>query len=284
MHGLGDNIYQRAVVRRIPAPLWLETSWPELYSDLPVHFVRASTNLRTQKRNLMRQPAGRWEAAPHNARTLSNRYAGDDIRAGRSIISCMERALGLEPAPGPMVFDLPDTGLPPPVPGKRYVVVRPATVRDEWRADARNPHPEYLAWVCLQLQARGYTIVSVADLEDHKEWLVGQPPAADVVWHKGELPIQQLLALVRGATACVGGVGWLVPACMAAQVPMFCIYGGWGAYNAPHVICDPRLPTRWVYHALPDNFCTCADRFHKCDKDIAGLAEHFEAWIADAGI
>ena len=41
MKGLGDNIYQRAFVKRLPGPVYLETPWPELYEDLPgVKFVR----------------------------------------------------------------------------------------------------------------------------------------------------------------------------------------------------------------------------------------------------
>ena len=62
MWGLGDNIFSRPFVRAAARKydLYLETPWPELYADLDIKFVRGRRLLRTQQKNIARQPAERW--------------------------------------------------------------------------------------------------------------------------------------------------------------------------------------------------------------------------------
>ena len=77
MLGLGDNIYQRAFVKQLPAGTYIRTAWPELYEDLPVLPVRSFTTLRTQRKNEYRTQA----ASP------AARYAPDKtdfLRSGSS--------------------------------------------------------------------------------------------------------------------------------------------------------------------------------------------------------
>ena len=59
--GLGDNIFARPIVRACVAKydVWLETPWPELFEDLPIRFVAARRDLRTQMRNVARQSPAR---------------------------------------------------------------------------------------------------------------------------------------------------------------------------------------------------------------------------------
>lgn len=264
MKGLGDNIYQRAFLKGLKYPVWLETPWPELYSDLPlVKVVRPDTRLRTQAKNIRRH--SRWEHAPRG-RSIQVAYGTGGIIPG------MRNAFRANPA----AFDLPDFG-PSPVSG-RYVVVRPATVRTEWRADTRNPLPEYLASAAAEMRRRGFTVVSVADLQDGQEWALDPLPEADIRWHAGELPVEQLLALVRHAHAVVGGIGWIVPACIALQVPAWIVCGGQGGYNAPELITDPCMDLRRITFAVPDNFCRCTHKQHDCDKGISDYDARFAAW------
>lgn len=262
MKGLGDNLYQRAFVKALNGPVYIDTPWPEFYRDLPnVHFIRPDTKLRTQSKNITRQPA--WQSRPAHGATLAISYGSDGIIKG------MTAAFRVRP----LAFDLPDLG-PSPITGK-YVVVRPVTVRAEWRADTRNPDPWYIKEACLWAQARGYTIVSVADLEPGKEWLVGDNPYADVQFHKGELAVDQLMALIQGASAVIGGIGWIVPACLAAKVPAWVVCGGQGGFNAPELIC-PAGST--VTFSVPDKFCRCKLKEHNCDKRITNHAADFTSW------
>lgn len=265
MLGLGDNLYQRAAIREVPGEHHLITAWPQLYADLPrIHCVRPATRLRTQAKNVARADL-RWAQSPRR-RPQAVHYAG---RPG-SMLEGLCSAFGVRPRQ--VTFDAPSFAAPSREP---YVVVRPATVRSEWRADGRNPMPEYLARATEVLRRR-YRVVSVADLAPGREWALDPLPPADETYHAGELQIEQLLGLVAGASAVVGGVGWLVPAAVAYRVPMLLLYGGWGGPNGPHRIFDTRMDISLIEQALPDNFCLCANRSHACDKTISNLDEHLE--------
>lgn len=266
MKGLGDNIYQRAFIKQLPAGTWLETPWPELYQDLPgLHLLRPDTKLRTQLKNLQRHPASRWERRPRG-QVIQVAYGREGIFPGM--------AQRLRCAPG--VMDLPDFG-PPPVAGS-YVVVRPVTVRAEWRADTRNPLPEYIASAAAEMSRRGYRVVSVADLEPEKEWALEPLPPADVQYHSGELPVDKLLALVQGAAAVIGGIGWLLPAAIAASVPALIVCGGQGGFNAPELVTSPGMDLSRIEFAVPDNFCRCTQKQHGCDKRIANYDQRLADW------
>lgn len=267
MQGLGDNIYSRPFIKKLAAKgeIYLRTPWPELYSDIGgIHYLRPDTELRTQKKNAARFSG--WAPEPQGkARRI--RYGSEGIYLG------LRHSFGFE-APG---LDLPDFGRSP-ISG-RYVVVRPATVRDEWRADSRNPKPEYLDIAARHCQALGYQVVSVADL-CKAERLVGDPPSADVCFHEGELPVEQLLALVQHASAVIGGIGWLVPATIAAKVPAWIVCGGQGGYNAPELITNDGMDLYKIEFAMPDKFCRCVERFHECNKEISDYESKLAAWSA----
>lgn len=265
MRGLGDSLYARAFIKQLPGELYVDTPWPELLADLPnVHFIRPQTNLRTQAKNIARQ--GRtWETPPPRQPARQIRYGAEGIIQG------MTASFGV--APGE--FDLPPLPSPPMFARGKYVVVRPATVRSEWRADTRNPAPEYIAWAAAEAMRRGYRVISVADLQEGQEWGLDPMPPADVLYHKGELPVEQLLALVQGAAAVIGGIGWLVPAALAAKVPAWIICGGQGGYNAPELICPPDST---ITFAVPDNFCRCRLKTHNCDKRISDYDAKLAHW------
>ena len=268
MNGLGDGLFQRAFVKNLRAPVYLQTPWPELYSDIPgVHFVRSATRLRTQQKNLARQAATVWERQPSGAvRQIS--YGKEGIMNG------MRGAFGVEPAE----LDLPP--LPPsPVDGD-YVVVRPVTIRAEWVAESRNPLPEYVARAAAVAKDAGLTVVSVADLVPGVEWALDPLPVADIQYHAGELDVLNLLSLVANARAVIGGIGWIVPAVLAARVPAFIVCGGNGGFNAPALIAGPPLDSSRVHFAIPDRFCRCTVARHNCDKRISGFEKQIAAFAA----
>jgi len=262
MRGLGDNIYQRAFVKALKGPVSIDTPWPELYRDLPnVRFTRPVTNLRTQAKNIARHRD--WSARYPYGRQLSISYGDTGIVCG------MRQSFAVDP----VEMDMPDFGVP--LVDAPYVLVRPVTLRTEWMAMSRNPEPQYVAEAAAEAARRGYTVVSVADLEFGKEFIVGEPPPAHLEYHQGQLNVEQLLALVQGAAAVIGGVGWIVPACIAAKVPAWIVCGGQGGFNAPELI-NPQPST--VSFSVPDNFCRCKTKDHNCDKRITEHAEKFARW------
>ena len=268
MWGLGDNVYSRPFVRAAAAKyeVWLDTPWPELYADVDVRFVRAPRRLRTQMKNLERQPKERWSRSPP-MREVKVSYGGE--LTDYSVIHALERKwaalkVGFDPA----LFDLPDMG-PSLVRSDRPIaVVRPVTRRVEWDNTARAPKPEYIVALAAELMAT-HTVVAVADLAPGHEWLVGNLPPAHHYFVFGELPVRELLALVRDADIVIGGVGWIVPVGLALKVRTFVVLGGHGGHNAPEKITDPRVDCSRIGFAMPEQFCRCTRMLHECNKEIA---------------
>ena len=260
MYGLGDNIYQRAFIKNIRGEVYLRTAWPELYKDLDhVKFIKANTNLRTQAKNIERQKNSIYSKKPKAGRSIQVVYGN------RGIFRGMRNCLGVEPG----IMDLPDFGAPPVV-GK-YVLVRPVTLRSEWMAETRNPLPGYIESATNIIRDYGYKIVSVADLKPKKEWIIGNTPKADITYHKGELDVSGLLALTQNACAVIGGIGWILPAAMASNIPGFIVCGGQGGHNSPQLLTDNSQDLSKIGFAVPDRFCKCRLGKHNCDKRISNF-------------
>jgi hypothetical protein len=272
MQGLGDNLYQRAVLKQYPSTVFLQTAWPQIYADMTnVVPVRPTTRLRTQAKNAARHGV-RYKREPIG-RHVAWHYSQSPTL---SMLQSLSQGLGMAPE----AFDMAGPVYPvPEVVARPYVVVRPVCLRNEWTSDSRNPLPEYVAEAVDELRQH-FAIVSVADLAERHEWALPPLPRADVVLHKGELPIEQLLGLVRGASALVGGVGWIVPAALAYRVPLMLIFGGWGFSNGPHRIFGPGVDHGFVDEVYPDAFCRCNENRHACDKRISGFGDRARAFAA----
>jgi hypothetical protein len=278
MWGLGDNIFSRPFVRAAAAfyDIHLETPWPELYADLELKFIRGGRKLRTQQKNMARQPADLWSRRLVPMREVKVGYGASLSTA--SIIKALEyRWSALKVAFNPALFDLPDMGPSPVVSERPIAVIRPVTVRSEWRNEARNPRPEYIADLARELMA-SHTVVAVADIAPDQEWALGELPPAHRYFVFGELAVRELLALVRDADIVIGGVGWIVPAGLALKVKTFVVLGGHGGHNAPEKITDPRLDLSRIGFAVPEKFCRCTNMLHNCDKTIADPIRQFSRW------
>lgn len=273
MKGLGDSIYQRAAVRALARTsiVSVATPWPELYQDLGVDLRPSGTTLRTQAKNESRPRT--WSPARRGSRNVRASYSAE-IRNGSSIRRAIEASVGVTTEGR---LELPRFEAPACTPATPFVVVRPLTVRTEWTNTARNAEPEQLDQVVAWIRALGYQVVSVADVDDKVERLVA-PVEADLRLENGELPVEQLLGLVAAASAVVGGVGWIVPACQAFDVPAFVLLGGNGAHNGIRQLVDERdRPTRTGF-AVPDRFCVCSRMDHACDKRNTNLEAQFGEW------
>lgn len=272
MQGLGDNIYQRAFVKALAGDVFLQTSWPELYEDLPnVRFVKPTTVLRTQSANAARQPAERWSSPPASRRIDVGYGAGLERS---SIPAAMRRAFGIEP----QRMDLPDCGPSPVRSEKPIALVRPVTMRTEWLNEARAPLPEYVA-IAAAIVSKTHHVVSIADLKPGAEWLVGPTPKAHETFHGGELDVRALMALVAASELLIGGVGWIVPAAIAAGRRLYCILGGQGGHNAPERLTSSQMDLSRIGWAMPAKFCRCTNMRHACDKHIDGFETGLRTWL-----
>lgn len=272
MQGLGDSIYQRAFVKRLPAGSYIQTAWPEIYEDLQIKPVRSNTALRTQRKNESSTTAQYYDLPAQFVRQRIG-YGPAELERG-SIIDAMRKNFGIEPGS----FDLPTLQPAHRFSDKPIAVIRPATVRSEWRSDSRNPDPDYLVQASRILR-RHFFVISVADLEPGKEWMVGQAPEADLQLHFGELDLRGLMSLVENAVVVVTPVGWALPAAICYQTPVYVVAGGRGAHNAPETVTDPDMNLSRVGWAIPDNYCRCHQWDHQCDKRISGFSNQFEKWL-----
>jgi hypothetical protein len=285
MFGLGDNIMQRPFVRAAYVRnevVYLQTPWPELYADMPrLRFVRSATRLRTQAKN-ERASRVRWHLAP-SGRRVQFAYGSAALATGASIQEVMEQRLPL--GEQPFIWDLPTNGRAPRLDtgGRPIALIRPVTERSEWHNSARSPRPEYVNEIAARLMETHY-VVAVADLEQGKEWLVGDMPVCDRAFVRGELSVVDLLELMRAADVTVGGVGWIVPAALAMGSRAFIVLGGNGGHNAPEMIVDRRADSSRLGFAMPERFCRCTEKLHDCEKVIADPLEQFERWAAAQGV
>lgn len=275
--GLGDQVYQRPLVRHLArerGELWLSTPYPELYGDLlgvnPV--LWRAMKLRCQAKNMEMTPPDVWRQVPDaRAERISISYGGHFPRRG--ILTEMEESARTRIKD--FQFDLPDFG--PTSAGRGgYAVIRPASVRTEWTNHARNPDPAYLAEAAQLLRQHGLQVICVGDIDGAEEVLVGEMPPADAYFVRGELTTRELFGLIQHAAVVVGGVGWLLPTAMAYRTPAVIIGGGLGRHNDPSLLTDPRMGERPIRFLSPDPYCRCGDLRHCCVKAIPDFAGQLE--------
>lgn len=278
MHGLGDNVHQRGVIRRLLAAadleVWLKTPWPCLYHDLVgerLHLIPHGRTLRTQAKNTKRE-AGRYSNTlpPFGSSNLRVWYSPASMRATGSIFGAMIRTtLGQE-------FEGADFTLPVPPewrakaaariarPDRPMMVLRPLVDRREWDGcTTRNPDPDAYA-ALFNAVRRHFFVVSIADLVAGQEWLVGPRLPADVTLHAGELDAEGIAGLIASAAVTFCSPGFAIPLSQAVGTPVVAVFGGressrfyqYGSRFAPTLGIDPVKP------------CDCLLPRHKCNKRI----------------
>lgn len=270
MHGMGDNLHQRAVVRELMRrhAVWLDTPWPSIYHDLVgrnLHLCSKGSRLRTQAKNMRREEA-LFDAAtpPHHAPAIAVNYPPAAVRKHRGVLPAMAAQCGVEP--GDFRMPVPSDwqhGLTLP-PDRPVLVFRPLVERREW-GGCRNRNPDRAAYLDLLAGIREhFFVVSVADLQPGHEWLAQPPIDADLTLHAGELEFRALAALWRDADMAFTAPGFGVVLAQAIGTPVVAVFGGYeagysfsaGAAHTPTLAIEPVRP------------CDCFSHTHRCDKRI----------------
>ena len=281
MHGMGDNIHQRAIIRRLMLRyerIILETSWPCIYHDLPVTFLFKGTNLRTQSKNALRERDKFFAGpipTPHDE--LRVWYPPREVRRCRSVLRAMAAGVGL-PECEPLDFRLPIPAewterarralgyvwdAPKPI-----MLFRPLVERTEWGGcSARNPDWRTYAELYESIRER-FFVVAVADLVEGREWSVGLPFEADAYFMRGELPFEVTAALTRRASMVFCSPGFAAVLGQSVGTPVACVFGGYesgysfssGSKFAPYLPIEPIQP------------CECFRHDHDCSKQIDATA------------
>jgi len=273
MHGLGDNLHQRSVVRELAKEyeVWLETSWPCIYWDMPeVKLLGRGTSLRTQLKNQQRESASfTSEAPPHGAEVLKIHYPPREVKARGSVLRAMSHMCGVQAGD----FRLPlrpewlakaDALIESLVPDRPLMLFRPLVMRKEWTGgQTRNPDEIQYAELYEMIRAR-FFVISVADLVPDVEWTTGPVSRADVCFHRGELDAQTLFGLAKRSALLFGAPGFITVMGQAVGTPTITVFGGYedassfssGAKSSPWLAIEPIRP------------CPCFTHSHRCRKAI----------------
>lgn len=286
-HGLGDNLHQRAIVRHFidsGHDAWIETPWPSVYHDLPVHCVPKDSPLRTQTKNLTREARlFSTVPVPRDAQHIRLRYDGESVRRAGSVLAAMGYPAATDfrmpisdkwwdDAAGHLARAEYDFLRP-------LLFYRPLVERVEYRAGAlRNPDHAAYAELFKSIRDR-YFVVSVADVEPNREWIVGERIEADARYHHGELDFPTLagLAYISDLVFCAPGFATILA--QAVETPSVTVYGGFergtsfsaGARHAPTLAIEPFHPCD----------CFSGDCRARCSKyiDIPAARAALEGFI-----
>lgn len=260
MMGLGDNIYQRSFIKSMKGDIYLHTPFPEIYSDLKnVKFVKPRTILRTQNKNI--------KSTSYNF-TLPKGSYNKIVKYGKSGI-----CNGMRVSTGEIQseMDLPD--FKSDFNFNNYIIIRPVTLRKEWLAESRSPDYKYVNMISEIAKERGYTVISIADIDCENEFHVGDLPYSDVSFNHGELSISDIFSLTKNSKLIAGGIGWIVPLGYAQKINTIAVCGGYGAYNSPEKLEPMTGDKSHVNFLKPDNMCMCSDMKHNCNKTISSARE-----------
>lgn len=272
MHGLGDCLHQRAIVKYLATrfDLWLETSWPLVYWDVPgVKLLARGTNLRTQKKNAAREekhfsrhappvwvPEVRVEYPPQFVRHFGSVLAAMCARTGVPFQS--DFRLPVKPE-WLAKADLVLRGVDKPV-----MLFRPLVERKEWGGGrTRNPNPAQYEKLFGAISGRFY-VVSVADIEHDAEWMVGNRLPADRKFHRGELDSETLFGIAARASLIFGSPGFQTVLGQAIGTPTITVFGG---YEDKTSFSVGAAYTKWL-PIEPETPCACWSHDHDCPKDI----------------
>lgn len=286
MHGLGDCLHQRAIVRQLMNhdEVWLETPWPQVYHDMPaLHLMSKGSSLRTQAKNAARN-AQLFNArtAPAGSRHLKVWYAPQVVRQCGSVLGAMAATCGVA---------VDDFSLPVPADwlqeseqhvktDKPILFYRPLVERKEWGGCASR-NPDHAAYAEILARVRpGFHVVSIADLEDGKEWLAGKGGDADSVLHAGELTFEAMAGLMKRAALALTAPGFATVLAQAVGTRSITVFGGYedarsfsaGAQLTPSLFIEPEKP------------CACFSHRHACDKriDLRKAGQHIQEFLCSA--
>ena len=265
MGGLGDCLHQRAVLRQLMQrhTVTLMTPWPAMYHDLIAEgliVVRRSIALRTQMKNERRESEAVKFASRHPlTRNTGMRIAtpGQQVlqTQSKTILEVMCNVTGTNYAEADYRLPVPDVWhralgeVFPTRPEKPIMFYRPLIARPEWRGGmARNADPAAYDDLYRSIRDK-FFVVSVADLGDGAEWIVGPDAKPDLSFHRGELVFEALAALAKRSALVFTSSGFPAILGPAVGTPTISIVGGYedyrchdsGAKFAPYLAIGPRV-------------------------------------------
>lgn len=287
MHGMGDNIMQRAIVRDRLAKgkdVYLTTSWVSIYHDLVpqgLKIIRKEISLRSQTNNAIREN-DLFYKGPHPS--LARSKFIERIWYRHEMVNKLGSVLAAMCHSAKTPFETANFKLPVPVAwnkklldvvskqlfdkkltiDKPIMVVRPLLLRKDWGGcDARNPDTDSYMELYHSIR-KHFFVISVADLKPNFEWIVNPSMGADLEFHNAELKFEELAALFQWASLVYCSPGFAAHLSQSVGTPHICVFGGFerstsftgGARHAPSLAVGPKQQ------------CGCWQHNHACPKEI----------------
>lgn len=293
-YGFGDTIYLRSIVKHLARrheTIYLTTTLPEVFWDLTnVKFIQPTENrLWTQNEHyesLNKDPDHKWEKVPPGTtqRTWASFLATwihEDTSPNAKVVTTNPRGEEsttkyFENEHGIYEFDF---ALPLkrewiqearkvldslPTEGKKICIVRQPTVRPEWNNTARNPEMSHLQLLINKYKDE-YYFVSIAKTKKNVEWFDEEVGGIDKKFHKGEIPLTTIFAILKLADMVITYPDLFLVAAIAVRAKCFCIFGGCAK---PEIIIDKNMGLQNTAWVAPAPFCNCMRMEHNCRKRI----------------
>lgn len=302
MYGMGDCLHQRAVLRELMKThdVELQTYYTAMYHDLEAEGLKVTISDRLLPRIRDRgaiEPVGKLK--PHQKKIG---YDHAQTKRHGTLLGGMFGSVGLK------VPANPDFSLPvkdewrssayrllekvcdrldvtrtrkrfATVNGKPLMIYRPIVINATWPCPSRSPDPVAYAALYRAIKDRFFT-VSVCDLTQKGEEIVGEEQPADLKLHRGEADFETLAGLFAEAALVFGNAGFTPILAQAVGTPNICVYGGNESFRFTNVAGAHLAPTLPIEPVKP---CECFSRYHDCDKtiDLAKAVPAVEAFATE---
>lgn len=281
MWGIGDCLHQRGPLRELMKVkrVWLTTCNWHINSDLVDQGLNlifdGNTRLRGQQLSISRERAlfQTMEPPPRDAWRIKLWYRKDGIDQYGSILETMYANCFIEPPPR-MDFSWPirpewrdkarEMIASWKLDGRPLLVYRPIVLRREWKSANRNPEPKPYAEL-FEHARRGYFVVSFAYLDAGDEEIVGAEAKVDLKFHRGEIPVEIIAAIVAEANLVFCNAGFMPVMAQAVGTPTIVVYGGRESFRTTQRAGAHLAPTLGVDIDRP---CDCHSERHACDRTL----------------
>ncbi len=289
--GFGDCIHQRAILRTLyemgERDIVLDTFYDAMYWDLQTH---NELRLREIKGHPARVRESNKRFMSHvritpDARHVRMRYNAETVHRHGSILAAQYACAGLE------MPERPDFSLVVPDEwramwhrikrsiSKPIMVYRPLVLNKLFHCDQRLPDVDTYATLFKSIRDK-YHVVSVCNLGDYGEHIVGPEMPVDMAFHHGQLPFEQLVGLYAEADLAFTCAGFAPVLAQAVGTKNVIVYGGHEGYKTTNIVGAHLAPTLAIeainqcechgghYTRGPNQELVKPEKTHDCDKTI----------------
>lgn len=275
MYGVGDCLHQRAILRDVVQQMGyreeivLETFYKAMHHDVEGVRLKLLGGIEPRVRERDALKSDIILPRQHTRQRIT--YDPIRIKLHGSILAAQYASVGL-PMP-----EKPDFSLAVPQQwrdwarekigdpqGKPVLVYRPIVLNNVWRAESRSPDPALYSALFRTIRDQ-YHVVSVANIGNHGETIVGETQDADVNYNRGELDFETMSGLFAEADLAFTNPGFAPVLSQAVGTRTVIVYGGNESYRTTNCVGSHLASTLAIE---PDVPCACHDKKHDCNKHI----------------